>query len=520
MVSLHRKNVQLQMSSNKLIAKNTIFLYIRALISMLIGLYTSRVVIDVLGVDDYGVYGVAGGIVGMLGFLNASMAGATSRFITIELGKNDPQKTKITFANALSIHIIISAIVFIICESFGVWFLNCKLNIPDQSIYAANWVFQLSILSTIVSITQVPYTALVMSHERMNIYAYLEMANVSLKLLIVFLLVILPGNKLIIYALCMTLVSIGIAMSYRFYCLRNFAESKTFLRYNREVVKSMLTFSLWDLYGNTCVTIRTQGTTFILNIFFGVAINGAASIAAVLNGVLIGLSYNIITAFRPQIIKSYAKRSWRRFQELIGDGALFSSLILAVMAIPLVLETPFIFKLWLGEVPDYVVIFSRISIFTAIVAQTTSVITIGIHASGQIKMISFITGSIYLISLLAIYIMLKFITQPSVAFIIAFLTNCLAFASNVIILHKNVPEFKPRIFISTIIRLPLVLILPCICGYYIHIHIENGFGRLALVAITCLITTCTMTYLIALTKSQKDSLRMSLSKLLLKNDTK
>lgn len=189
------------MSSNKLIAKNTVFLYIRSLISMLIGLYTSRVVIDVLGVDDYGVYGVAGGVVGMLGFLNASMAGATSRFITIELGKNDPQKTKITFANALSIHIVISAIVFIICEAFGVWFLNCKLNIPDQSIYAANWVFQLSILSTIISIKQVPYTALIMSHERMNIYAYMEMANVSLKLLIVFLLVILPGNKLIIYAI-------------------------------------------------------------------------------------------------------------------------------------------------------------------------------------------------------------------------------------------------------------------------------------------------------------------------------
>lgn len=494
------------MSSNSVIAKNTIYLYIRAIVSMVIGLYTSRVVIDVLGVEDYGVYGVAGGVVGMLGFLNASMAGATSRFITVALGKDSQDQTKIVFANALTIHVIIALAVLILSEALGIWFLNCKLKIPAQSLYAANWVFQLSILTTLISITQVPYQALIMSHERMNIYAYFELASVILKLLIVFLLLVCPGDKLIVYALCTTLITIGIALLYRFYCIKHFSESDTFIKFNKEVMKPMLSFSMWDLYGNACVTVRNQGTTFILNIFFGVAVNGAASIASVLNGVLIGLSYNIITAFRPQIIKAYAQSSWERFQELVDMGSVYSGLMLSVMAIPLIFETEYIFGLWLGDVPDYVVVFSRIGLISAIIAQIASVITIGIHASGNIKAISFITGTIYIISLPAMYIILKYSPEPQLAYIIALFTNIMALGSNMFILKNNVKAFSIKMYLMKIVKFLSILIIPSIISYYIHASLNDTLLRVILIVLESVGISGLLAYFLLLNCAQRMSL--------------
>lgn len=494
------------MSENKKIVKNTIYLYIRAIISLVIGLYTSRVVIDVLGVDDYGVYGVAGGVVGMLAFLNASMSGATSRFIITSLGKDDESIQKKTFGNALTLHIWLAIVVVVFCESIGVWFLNYKLNIPEQSIYSANWVLQLSIITTAINITQVPYSALIMSHEKMSIYAYLELLNVTLKLLIVFMLLILPGNKLILYASLMTVASTIIALLYRFYCIRKFPESRTMPVYDKGIIKPMLSFSGWDLYGNSCVTFRNQGTTFILNIFFGVAINGASSIASVLNGTISGLSYNIIVAFRPQIIKSYAKESWSRFQELIGNGALYSSLLLSVMAIPLIFETQSIFQIWLGEVPPFVVDFSRITIVSAIIAQISSVITIGIHATGKIKLISFITGSIYLLSLPVIYFVLKAGLPPQSAFIIAIGFNILALIANIAILKLNNANFCVVAFVKNVVKLPLLILPACFVCCVIHFHVVPGIYKTLLVCGVSVCVTGAIVLKCVLTKEQRRDL--------------
>lgn len=496
------------MSDNKRIAKNTIYLYIRALISMLIGLYTSRVVIDVLGVDNYGVYGVAGGVVGMLAFLNAAMAGATSRFITVAIGKGNREETKNIVANALSVHILIALFVLIVCEAVGVWFLNCKLNIPPQSKVAANWVFQISILTTMVGITQVPYTALIMSHERMNIYAIMELVSVSLKLVVVYLLLILPGDKLIIYACLYAIVSFGMAMAYRVYCIRQFPESRTLPKIDKNIIKPMLSFSGWDLYGNSCVTFRAQGTTYLLNIFFGVAINGAASIVAVLNGVLSSLSSNITTAFRPQIIKNYASQSWERFQSLIENSSIFASTLLSMMAIPLILETPYIFGLWLGNVPEYVVIFSRINIISAIIGQISAPLIIGIHATGKIKMISFISGTVYLSCLPAIYVAFKLGATPPWAFIIGIAASVIGLLCNALILKHNVEEFKFLNFFMRLCKLPAIMFVPAILCTTLHYIVSGEILRLALIIIVCIISTLFMAYQIGLNKEQKQSIIM------------
>ncbi len=291
-----------QSANNKRIAKNTLMLYIRMLLSMVVSLYTSRVVLEVLGVEDYGIYGVVGGVVAMFSFLNSSMAGATSRFLTFEMGRGDEQRLKDTFSSALIIHIGIALVVFILAETVGLWFLNNKLVIPDGRMHAAHWVYQLSILGMFVSVTQVPYNASIIAHEKMDVYAYIELLNVFLKLGIVYLLTIGNFDKLILYAILVLAVNVLVAVTYRFYCVRYYEESHFRCVLNREVLKPMLGFSIWEILGHFGFTFRTQGTNMVLNMFFGVIINSAVGIATTVQNVLSLFTNNVLVAIKPQII--------------------------------------------------------------------------------------------------------------------------------------------------------------------------------------------------------------------------
>lgn len=494
-------------TSHKRIAKNTVALYIRGIISVIIGLYTSRVIIDTLGVDDYGVYGVAGGFVGILAFLNSAMSGATSRFITYEMGVGDHERTKATFASTLTVHAAIALIVLIICEGVGVWFLNTRLNIPQQSMAAANWVFQLSIVTAAINITQVPYTALIISHERMNVYAIMEIVNVSLKLVIVYFLLVIPGNKLIVYAVLTALVVFGVAMAYRIYCVKHFKESRVGLRYDKEILKPILRFSGWDLYGNMCVAFRTQGLTFLLNIFFGVAINGAAAIATQLNGTISGFSNNVATAVRPQIIKNYAQKNWREFQQLIEFGCQSSFLLLAIMIIPVFIEAHYIIRLWLGDVPAYVVVFLRIILVTAVFNQLVAIINIGIHATGRIKSLSFISGTICLVSLGIVYLFFRNGFDSPAAFYIVLASMAAILAVNVFILKSLVAEINVfRIFLR-LISLPLICVPAGFVCVMLHYTALPSFVRLLAICCCSASITGVMTVMFVLNKEQRMRLK-------------
>lgn len=475
---------------------------------MCIGLFTSRIIIDTLGVDDYGVYGVAGGFVVMLAFINNSMAGATSRFITYEMGIGELERVKKTFANTLTVHLSIAAVILVICEAVGVWFLNTKLNIPANRMTAANILFQLSIFTACIQITQVPYTALIISHEKMGVYAYMEIANVTLKLAIVYLLIMLPGDKLVIYGILTAAVSFIIAMAYRFYCLRKFSESRTGPGYEKSVIRPILSFSGWDMYGNLCVSSSNQGMTFLLNIFFGVAINGAASIVNMLNSILSNFSGNIVMAFRPQIIKNYAQKALNNYMELITNASQYATLMLSMMAIPLIIETPYIFGLWLGEVPDWVVIFSRITIFTTIVAQINTVVGIGIHATGKIKRISFLSGTLYLMILPVTWIILRLGGTPPTAFIVSLCIMTLLLLVNIGNLKHNVPEFRVGKYLVKLAVLPLAA-LPVFAGcFLIHQNMPYGFGRVSIVCLTSILLTALLTYFVILNREQRLKFRL------------
>lgn len=491
-------------SSNKRIAKNAIMLYFRMFLSMIVGLYTSRIVLNTLGVEDYGIYGIVGGVVSMLGFLNASMAGATSRFITFEIGKGNLQRLKDTFSSALIIHIGIAIVIFILAETVGLWFLNNKLVIPENRLVAANWVYQMSILSTMLSITQVPYNACIIAHEKMAIYAYIEILNVTLRLVIVYLLVIGNLDKLILYSILTLVVSIIIMMIYRIYCIHKFQECHFHWIWNREILRPLLSFSGWDLYGNMCVTAHGNGTNFIINIFHGVICNAASSIATTVTGAVSGLTGNIMQAFRPQIIKNYAAGDFSNMQRLADNAILYSILFMGAIMTPFLIETNYIIKLWLGVVPAYSVQFCQIILFTSLLGFIIRIINIMFHATGKIKTLSIIIGSLYLLNIPIMYIVLLFFNSPILIYFCHIFLCAIIIIIELILLKRIINAFLiMKCLKKLILGISNIIIIIFIC-YTLTYYIQESVFRLIICVLISIITTSLITYIFYLPKSIKE----------------
>lgn len=493
-------------SNNKRIAKNTIMLYIRMFISMLVGLYTSRVVLATLGVEDYGIYGVVGGVVGMMGFLNASMSGATSRFLTFELGKGDKERLAKTFSSALIVHIGIAIVVLILAETIGLWFLCNKLNIPADRMEAAHWVYQFSIFGAMLGITQVPYNASIIAHEKMDVYAYMEILNVTLKLLIVYLLCIGNFDKLILYASLMLAVSILIMMVYRIYAIRQFPEAHFHWIWDKTFLRPLLSFSGWDLYGNACVIARQQGTNFLINIFYGVVFNAASGIATTVQGTISGLAFNIILAFRPQIIKQYAKGNVEDMSKLVGNAVCFTTILFGCMSIPLLLETHYIMKAWLGTIPDKSVIFCQILLIASFLGLLNNIWNTCIHATGKIKEISIFSGTFFLISLPIIYVVFQFKAPVESAYLVFILSIVFVNVSNLLIIKKKIPKLKLNFVFLNYIKVIIVLM----ASYYItslfKAQMQETFIRLLVDCFICWIIVFASSFIFILNKKQKKSI--------------
>lgn len=429
--------------NNKRIAKNALFLYIRMLLSIVISLYTSRVVLQVLGEENYGIYGLVGSVVAMFTFLNTAMSGATARFLTHEMAKGNKEKLRDTFNSALIIHIGIALLILVLAETIGLWFLHNKLVIPEERMFAAEIVYQLSIASMVITITQVPYNAVIIAHEKMDIYAYVELLNVTLKLVIVYILLIGNFDKLILYAILVLCVSALIAFIYRIYCVKHYDETHIRFVYRPAIIKPMLGFSLWDLYGNMSITIRQQGTNFVLNIFFGVIINAASGIATMVQGIISGFSGNILQAYRPQIIKSYAVKEYARMENLISNAIKFAVLMLMIISVPLCIEIDYIMTLWLGDVPQYAPIFCRILLIMNIFGIINNILTISIHATGKVKKLSFMAGTIALLNLPVIYILFRFFTKsPEYAYYILLCSAALMIIIELILIRSLIPSLN------------------------------------------------------------------------------
>lgn len=404
------------LDSNKKIAKNSLLLYIRMLLNMVITFYTSRVVLNTLGVEDFGIYGVIGGIVSLLSFLNGCMSSTTSRFYTFELGRNDERQLKKVFSAALTIHIIIAVIILILGEFIGVWWIKNKLIVPLERINAVYWVFHLSIVTTVLNIVQVPYNAAIIAHEKMDIYAFVEILNSMLKLAVAFLITICHFDKLILYSVFLSCVALFVVCIYRVYCLNHFPETHYSFHNDKKIIKPLLSFSGWELFGACANVAKSQGNNILLNIFFGVTLNAAYSLSNQVYGAVGQFVNSFQIAVNPQIIKNYARGNMEQFFNLIYKSARFSYFIVLIPIIPIIYNIDYILVLWLKNPPVYVSIFVVLILLDTMVNTLATPLVFAAKSIGKIKYYQIIVGLLLFLNLPLSYILFLKFDMPYIMF--------------------------------------------------------------------------------------------------------
>jgi O-antigen/teichoic acid export membrane protein len=485
-------------SDNKRIAKNTAMLYFRMLITMCVTLYTSRVILNTLGVEDFGIYNVVGGIVIMFTFLNSAMGASTSRFLIFELGRKDYKQLKKVFSASLSSHIGIALVIFLFAETIGLWFLTHKLVIPADRMNAAHWVYQLSILSSLVSLTQVPYNAAIIAHERMNVYAYVTIVEVVLKLIIVYLLFIGGFDKLKIYAILVFLVSIIIAMIYRVYCKKNYEECSLSFYWDKVLYKKLFSFSVWDAYGGFAIMGMGQGLNMLLNMFFGPIVNAARGIAYQMQAAISAFGNNFMMAVKPQIIKLYAENNVVRMMKLVFASSKYSFFLVYIFSLPLLLETSFVLELWLKVVPDHTVSFCRLILINELIWAMRSPIVTSFHAVGQIKVCNLICGSLFYFIIIVSYLCLKMGFPPESVFIVTIVVSMMVQITELFLL-KRLIIYSVMAYAKQVVWLCLlVMVVSAIFPFLLSMMLAPGFIRFLLVGFTSVITVAASVYCIGI----------------------
>ncbi len=442
---------------------------------MVVQLYTMRVVLNALGVEDYGIYNVVAGVVVLFNFLTVTMSGATSRFLTYEMGVGNQVRIEETFRTALFLHICIAVALIVIAETVGLWFVCNKLVIPESRKVAAEIVYQISIITIAIKTIQVPFNASIIANERMDIYAKVEIANVIITLGGVFLLQTWSGDRLIFYALLLTVIALATTLFYSVFCIYKFRECSWNIHYSKRMVKELVAFSGWDLYGNFCVTARIQGINIILNMFFGPMVNAATAVSSSVQTAIISFGSNVITAFRPQIIKRYAAKEYAEMENLVGYALKFSLLLFAIIAVPIFIEMPFVLKLWLKTPPEYAISLTRISLIAGLVSFATSVLNILIHATGDIKWLSFISGTIFLMILPISYFALHVWKVPETAYVVTLILVTLNVCVALVIVKKQLPTFGVRkLILKSLLPTFLVIISAFIACTFISTLVRDG----------------------------------------------
>lgn len=398
--------------TNKTIAKNTLLLYFRMIVTMIISLYTSRVVLQILGVDDYGIYQSVGGIVGFLSFINNALATGSSRFLTFGLGEGNQDKLKKIFSTVLTAHIFLALIIVMLAETAGLWFLYNRLVIPSDRMDAAVYTFHLSILTAFFNLTQVPYNATIIAHERMNIYAYVSIVDAVSKLLIVYALAIGDIDKLKLYATLLCLLQVGIIVFYRFYCSKRFQEAKFRLFFEKKVFREIATFSGWSLFAQTSIALNSQGVLLLLNMFFSPAVVAARAISIQVNIHAYQLVSNFQTAAVPQIVKRYAAKDYDGSKQLLLQTCKFSFFLMLVICLPVCLLADQLLHLWLREVPEYTIVFLQIIIVQSLFQVFDTTFYYALYAKGQLRENALISPTLGFIQFPIVYLLFKIGYSP------------------------------------------------------------------------------------------------------------
>lgn len=479
------------------------------LFTMGVSLYTSRVNLSVLGIEDNGIYQVVGGVVTMFAFLNNALSGATSRFLTYELGRDNKEGLKQTFATALIIHIIVAGIILILSETVGLWFLENKLVIPEERMLAARVVFQLSVISCMINITQVPYNASIISHEKMDAFAYMSILDVSLKLLVCFLLYITPFDRLISYGVLMLLVITILQFTYRFYCKKHFEECTFKFYWNPKTMKPMLGYSGWDLFGHFGVMARTQGVNMVMNMFFGPAINAACGFSTTVGNAIEGFATNFLTAIRPPIVKAFAMNDFRQMENLMINASKYAFALMLFLSTPFFFESTYILELWLKTPPKYTDIFCVLELSYSLVNVLFLSVMFGVSATGKVRFTSIVNGSLCFIVLPISYAFLLMGYSPVTPFVVKISLWVFLAMANLYSLKKTVDSFDIPYFFSKAVypSIKMAIITFAITVLVRYLIPTDGFLQFFITGVTSSATVAVCLYMFILTNEHRQKIK-------------
>lgn len=447
-------------SNNKRIAKNTLYLYLRMLLVMAIGLYTVRAILDILGVVDYGIYNVVGGVVTMFAFMNRTLSTSSQRYFSIELARGDMGRLNRWFCLNITAFIMLGFVIFFFLETVGLWFLNTQMTIPVERMFAANIVYQLSIISFLFHIISIPYLALVIAHEKMNVFAYVGIIEALGKLLIVFILMWLTYDKLVVYGILILLLSFSVSISYVIYCWKYYPESKFKWYWKTSEIRELLGFSGWHFMGTFSTSCRSQGINILLNMFFNPAVNAARAVAFQVNAHIIQLSSNFFTAIKPQIYKYYAKKEFEELFKLMMRGSIFNAYLISLIAFPVIACTSYLLGLWLKDIPEYAVTFTQLALINGLIDASDAPLIAAALATGKIKKYMLTVSLVILANIPISYMALCWGCDPTITMEISIAISCISIVIRAFLLKEmmDFPWLKYILLMAKIASITIVIL--------------------------------------------------------------
>lgn len=484
-------------------------LYIRMLSGMLVSLYTSRVVLNTLGIEDYGIYNVVGGFVAMFSLISNSLSSAVSRFLTFELGKGNQERLKRMFSTSLLIHVCLAGVILLMGETLGIWFLNTQMTIPPIRLNAANCVFQASMVSFILGLLGVPYNASIVSHERMGAFAYIGILDILLRLFIVLFIAYSPWHfdRLIVYALLLVAVSISLQCIYLFYCHKNFEECRLRLSFDKACWKEMGAFAGWNFVGCTAGLLKEQGVNILLNLFVGPVLNAARGVAGSVNAAIYSFAGNFMTALNPQITKSYASGDYSYMMSLVERGSRFSFYILFILALPVLFETDFILTFWLKQYPAHTVNFVRLVLLLSLCDVLSNTLVTLQLATGKIRNYQLAVGGMLLMNFPLSYVCLKVGFPPESTLIVAVVVSVCCLVLRLVFLRYMLCFSIKKYLRKVCLNVLLVVIVAVFVPALVYARMPDGWERFISVSLVCILSAGITVYWIGCTVSERRFIR-------------
>ncbi|PUB28500.1 Na+-driven multidrug efflux pump [Elizabethkingia sp. YR214] len=495
--------------NTKRIVKNSLLLYVQMILSMLVALYTSRIILKVMGVDDFGIYNVVGGIVTMFGILNGAMSSSTTRFLTFALGEDNAKKLQTVFSTSLIIHILIGIVICILTGTIGLWFLDNKMQIPVERLNAAKVVFYCSIASAFISVINVPYSAMIIAHEKFSAFTYLSLVELTLKIgVVIFLQYNTEIDSLKLYAYLLLIIQFILQIGYFLYCYIEFSEIRGRIILDKKLFKEMTSFAGWSLFGDSAFMMQNQGVNMLINVFFGTTVNAARGIAIQVQGLVIRFISSFQTALNPQITKSYASRDLDYMHQLIYNSSKYSFYLFLLLALPILIETNFLLELWLTIVPEHAVNFVRITLLVSIISCLANPLVFAVKATGKIRRYEMILGSVSLTLVPLAYIALRYGATPEVVFVIQFVIECVGQLIRLLMAAPLIGLSLKEYFLKVFVRCNLILVLSILMPLFICYFFNDSLLRLILVAVVSTISIILAVYYLGMGSKDKGYVKL------------